>query len=194
MSSKNFDSVDDAVLVAAIGQGDARAMEEAVRVYRGAVFAFARRLAGDDARADEIAQDVFLRLWQRWDRFDASRGTLRAFLFAMTHGRSIDLIRSDTARVRREIADARLAPDRTSDPATQAVASDVNRLVRSALEVLSPAERQLVQLAYFDGNSYRAVAELLGQPEGTVKSRIRKALSKLRQAMATEQYGDYATP
>lgn len=187
MPNNSLDSADDAALVAAIGQGDSRAMEQVVRAYRPSVYVFARRLVGDDARADEIAQDVFLRLWERWERFDASRGTLRAFLLAMTHGRSLDLMRSDAARVRRETKDARLAPDRTVDPAAQAVSSDVQRTVRSAFAVLSPAERELVQLAYYDGHSYRAVAELLGQPEGTVKSRIRKALSKLRAALAEEQ-------
>lgn len=190
MSNQSFDAVDDAALVAAIGQGDARAMEAVVGAYRGTVYAFARRLVGDDARADEIAQDVFLRLWERWDRFDASRGTLRAFLLAVTHGRSIDLIRSDAARVRRESVDARLEHDRTIDPATHAVVSDVNRSVRSALDALSHDERQLVQLAYYDGHSYRAVAELLGEPEGTVKSRIRRALRKLRVALASEQSAD----
>lgn len=187
MTHTSFEPADDATLVAAIGQGDARAMEEVVRTYRGAVYVFARRLVGDDARADEITQDVFLRLWERWERFDASRGTLRAFLLAVTHGRSIDLMRSDAARVRREGNDARLETDRAVDPATQAVASDVKRIVRSAFDVLTPAERELVQLAYYDGHSYRKVAELLGQPEGTVKSRIRRALSKLRYALAAEE-------
>lgn len=187
MSNTSFEQVDDATLVAAIGQGDAGAMEQVVRAYRSSVYAFARRLVGDDARADEIAQDVFLRLWERWDRFDASRGSLRAFLLAVTHGRSIDLMRSDSARARRENTDGRLAPDRTIDPETQAVASDISRNVRAAFEVLTPAERELVQLAYYDGHTYQKVAELLGEPEGTVKSRIRRALTKLRQALAAEQ-------
>lgn len=193
MSDKSFDAASDLALVAAIGQGDARAMEEVVRAYRQSVYVFARRLVGDDARADEITQDVFLRLWERWDRFDASRGTLRSFLLAVTHGRSIDLMRSDAARVRRETKDARLEADRTTDPATHAVASDIRRSVRAAFDVLTPAERELVQLAYYDGHSYRKVAELLGEPEGTVKSRIRRALSKLRAALAAEEL-QAATP
>lgn len=187
MSNPSFDPASDASLVAAIGRGDSRAMDHVVRAHRSSIHTFARRIVGDDARAEEVAQEVFLRLWQRWDRFDASRGSLRAFLLAMTHGRSIDLIRSDSARVRREGKDTSLDTDSTIDPATHAVAEDVSRTVRSALAVLTADERQLVQLAYFEGHSYRAVAELLDQPEGTVKSRIRRALSRLREALAAEQ-------
>jgi len=98
--------VDDGELVAAIVRRDEAAMAEAMRRHRGPVLAFARRLVGDSGRAEEISQEVFLRLWDRSSRFDVQRGSLRSFLLAVTHGRALDVLRSDTARVAREKWDA----------------------------------------------------------------------------------------
>src|SRR4051794_10407457 len=97
-----LDDADDAALVAALGAHDDAAMAEIVRRHKTPVLAFARRLVGDNGRAEEVSQDVFTRLWERSNRFDAQRGTLRSFLLALTHGRALDVIRSDTARRRRE--------------------------------------------------------------------------------------------
>lgn len=180
MTRSRFQQVDDAALVAAIGRRDGAAATEVVRRNGDAVRGFARRLVGDDARAQEISQEVFAWLWERWDRFDESRGSLRSFLLAVTHGRSLDLMRSDAARLRREQRDALSEPAPTLDPAVQVVASDVDRSVRAAVETLSPDDRRALQLAYFDGLSYREVAEVLGEPLGTVKARIRRALIKMR--------------
>ena len=88
----------DAALVVAIGRWRDDALAEVYRRHGGAVFALARRLLGDPGRAEEIVQEIFLKLWNQPERFDPERGTLRSFLLAQTHGRSVDVIRSDRAR------------------------------------------------------------------------------------------------
>jgi RNA polymerase sigma-70 factor, ECF subfamily len=151
------------------------------------VLAFARRLVGDSGRAEEISQEVFLRLWERSSRFDAERGSLRSFLLAVTHGRALDVLRSDTARVARERRDAlRTIPPETGVEA-QVVALTVADAVRQALAQLPEHERNAVELAYMGGHSYRAVARMLNEPEGTVKSRIRRGLAKLRELLAAQE-------
>jgi RNA polymerase sigma-70 factor (ECF subfamily) len=190
MPDTNFDLADDAELVAAIGRREEGAMEEIMRRHRAAVRSFARRLVNDDARADDIGQEVFVRLWERWDRYDPSRGTLRAFLLALTHGRSYDTLRSDASRVRRENREARHEPARPVDPATHVTSAAVDDIVRSGLATLPPGDRRALELAYYEGHSYRAVAAMLGEPEGTVKARIRRALVKLRRALADQELRD----
>jgi len=161
-------------------------MAEAMRRHRGPVVAFARRLVGDSGRAEEITQEVFLRLWDRSARFDAQRGSLRSFLLAVTHGRSLDVLRSDTARVARERHDAvRTVPQQTGVEA-QVVAKSVADAVRQALAQLPEHDRNAVELAYLGGHSYRAVARMLDEPEGTIKSRIRRGLAKLRELLAAQ--------
>lgn len=186
MAREDLAEVDDGELVAAIARRDEAAMAEAVRRHRGPVLAFALRLLGDSGRAEEISQEVFLGLWERSERFDAKRGSLRSFLMAVTHGRALDVLRSDTARVARERRDA----VRTIVPETgveaQVVARTVAGAVRQALAHLPEADRTAVELAYFEGYSYRTVARMLNEPEGTVKSRIRRALAKLRDLLAAQ--------
>lgn len=186
MPRDRLDEADDSELVAAIGQGDGRAMAEAVRRHREPVIAFARRLVGDHSRAEEISQEVFVRLWEHSDRFDPQRGALRAFLLAMTHGRALDVLRSDVARQRRE--ERNVVPESASahDAGEQVVARTVDDTLRNALSLIPESERRAVELAYFGGHSYRAVASLLDEPEGTVKSRIRSGLARLRTVLADQ--------
>ena len=186
MPSEDITKVADADLVAAVGRDDDAAMAELMRRHRAPVVAFARRLVGDNARAEEVSQDVFVRLWEKWDRYDSAAGTVRAFLLAITHGRTLDVVRSDLARSRREERDARRPTTPEPEPDTVVVATTTAATVRGALIRLPEAERRAVELAYFGGHSYRVVATMLGEPEGTVKSRIRSGLGRLRDALATK--------
>ena len=176
--------LDDAELVVRIGRRDERALGEVLRRHRDPTIAFARRLVADDALAEDVAQEVFLRLWQQPERYDRQRGALRAFLLAQTHGRAIDRVRSETARRRREQRDAAVSEDRQHSAEEPVVGRAVADEVRRALAALSEQEQKAVELAYFDGHSYREVARMLDLPEGTVKGRIRSALSKLRESLA----------
>ena len=186
MATEDLGEVEDHELVAAITRRDEAAMAEAVRRHRGPVLAFARRLVGDSARAEEISQEVFLRLWERSSRFDAQRGSLRAFLLAITHGRALDVMRSDASRHTREQRDA----VRTNTPSrgveAEVIAQTVAAAVHHALAHLPDTERRAVELAYLGGHSYRTVARMLDEPEGTIKSRIRSGLAKLRPLLAAQ--------
>jgi len=186
VASDEISEADDSVLVAAITRRDEAAMAEVMRRHRGPVVAFARRLVGDSDRAEEISQDVFVRLWERSSRFDAERGSLRAFLLAITHGRALDVMRSESARRAREQRDARRSAPADAGVEAEVVAQTVAGALHDALGQLPDAERQALELAYFGGHSYRAVAKMLDEPEGTIKGRIRSGLSKLRTALAAQ--------
>jgi RNA polymerase sigma-70 factor, ECF subfamily len=144
------------------------------------VFGLAKRLLNDQARAEEIVQEVFLRLWNDPNRFDPDRGTLRSYLLAHCHGRSVDLIRSESSRRAREDRDAKATVDVGYDIAHEVWDMALAGHVREALEQLPEGERAAIELAYFGGRTYREVADELGQAEGTVKSRIRSGLKRLR--------------
>lgn len=174
----------DSALVVAVARQNEVALSELHSRHAGAVNALALRVTRDASFSEEITQEVFVRLWQRPERFDPERGSLRAFLLADTHGRSIDLVRAESSRRRREERD-HLAEPQTFDsgPEADVMVSTLGDEVRAALDELTEAERRAVGLAYFGGYTYREVAEMLDEPEGTVKSRIRSGLKRLRASL-----------
>lgn len=182
---EDFRDASDATLVVAVGRWRHEALAEAFRRHSGPVFALARRLLSDPARAEEIVQEVFLRLWNDPERFDASRGSLRSYLLAQCHGRSIDLLRSETSRSKRELRDAERQTAGGYDLEREVADVIVAEQVREAVATLAPEEREAIEMAYFGGHTYREVAVLLGQPEGTVKSRIRTGMTRLRTSLAS---------
>lgn len=173
----------DAQLVVAIGRFRHDALSEVYRRHAPAAFGLARRIVGDRALAEEVVQEVFLRLWNTPDRFDAARGSLRTYLLTQTHGRSVDVVRAEAARRAREEREARLSSESGSDIEREVWDLAQAEHVRQALEQLRDGERRAIELAYFGGHTYREVAVLLGEPEGTVKSRIRSGLGRLRDAL-----------
>ena len=179
----------DAALVVAIGRWRQDALAEAYRRHAGAAFALARRLLGDREMAEEILQEVFLRLWNAPERFDPERGSLRSYLLAQTHGRSVDLLRSETSRRRREEREARETAEHGVDIEREVVDLTVADQVKEVVAELPVDERRAIELAYFGGHTYRQVAVLLDQPEGTVKSRIRSGLRRMRQGLVEAGVG-----
>jgi len=177
----------DAALVVAVGRYHEPALAEAYRRHGGAVHALAERVTGSGALADEITQDVFLRLWREPERFDASRAGLRTFLLALAHHRAVDLLRSESARAAREDRSARETATDGYDVEHHAWDLAVAEKVRTALDGLPAAERDAIHLAYFEGRTYRQVASVLGQPEGTVKTRIRAGLKRMRAVLARDR-------
>jgi RNA polymerase sigma-70 factor, ECF subfamily len=182
--SDDLTTASDAALVVAIGRWRKGALAEAYRRHAGAVFGLANRVVGDRTLAEEVVQEVFLRLWDTPDRFDPERGSLRSYLLAQCHGRSVDLVRAESSRRGREEKEHRQRAEAGYDLEHEVWDLAVAEHVREALDQLPADERRAIELAYFGGHSYREVAELLGQPEGTVKSRIRSGLRRLRGGLA----------
>jgi RNA polymerase sigma-70 factor (ECF subfamily) len=168
----------DAILAARLVAGDEDALSEVFDRYAAVVLAAARRVVANGSAAEDVVQDVFVALWQHPDRYDADRGSLRTFLTTLAHHRGVDLVRSELRRIGRERLSARLIPEQRVS-CDDADAHIVAELVRDAVNLLPGEQRQVVELAYFKGLSYRDVAATAGIPEGTAKSRLRLALAKL---------------
>src|SRR5271163_2012478 len=163
--------VSDAQLVTAVARYSEVALAEVYRRHGGAVFGLARRVLQNTSEAEDVTQEVFLRLWNQPDRFDAARGSLRSFLLAQSHARAVDMVRSRVARQRREERDARSTAGAGYDIEREVWDAVVAEQVTEAMSRLPADERTAIELAYYQGRTYREVANLLSQPEGTVKSR-----------------------
>jgi len=185
---RNPESFDDATMREALLEQREDALSEAYGRHGRQVFRVAYGVLRRTELAEDVTQEVFVRLWQRPERFDPTRGSLGGFLQLDTHGRSIDLLRSEQSRINREIKEQHLSsasssPISIEEEVMKRISSEE---VRVALEQLRPEERSPIAMAFFLGHSYRAVAEILGVPEGTVKSRIRTGMARLRELLGTE--------
>lgn len=166
-------------------RGQPPSLEDAYREHGASVLSLARRLVGDHSLAEEVTQEVFVRLWRRPERFDADRGSLRTFLLTECRGRSIDAMRSTSARRRRELRDAHADETRPAvDVASDVCDIVVHERVAGLVQALPDGERDAIALAYCEHLTYREVAAALEMPEGTVKGRIRSGLRRLRADLA----------
>jgi RNA polymerase sigma-70 factor (ECF subfamily) len=181
--------VGDAELVAAIAARRPEALEAAYRRHSPAVLGVARRATGGVVLAEEVVQEVFLRLWRRPERFDASRGSLRSYLLIDANARAIEVLRSDYARRGREERSVRLDASAGDDVEREAWELVLADHLRDALDLLPEGEREAIELAFYGGYTYRQVATMLGEPEGTVKSRIRAGLLRLHDRLLAVDIG-----
>lgn len=179
----------DAALVVAVARYDEGALAEAYRRHAGPVLSLARRVLADPLLAEDVAQEIFVRLWREPERFDPARGSLRSFLLTQAHGRAVDMARAISARRRREEHDLRRSATAPYDLEREVWDLDVADQVRRALAELSDGERRAIELAYYGGRTYREVAEMLDEPEGTVKSRIRSGLQRMRASLSASNRG-----
>lgn len=161
--------------------GDEAALEQAMAQHGGAVLRMARNVFADEAAAEEIAQDVFLDLWRRPERFDRSRGNLRTFLVGMARNKAIDRLR--TFYVRRRTFDSLAERATLEAPPNEHDALELRSDLRDQIDRLPAPQRSALLLAYYGGRTYREVALELGIPEGTAKTRLRHALAGLRAAL-----------
>jgi RNA polymerase sigma-70 factor (ECF subfamily) len=178
----------DQSVVRRIAQGDRSALAELYDRYGTAVYSLACRIVGSSADAEDVTQEVFTQAWKQAARYDEGRASAVAWLLNMTRTRAIDRIRANRTRLKFAGEPARLdaVPDGGADAEQRAI--DVQRAsrVRSALEGLASAQRQAIELAFFGGLTHGEIAERLGEPLGTVKTRIRTALTKLRGALVDQ--------
>lgn len=174
----------DALLVARLAAGDDLALAEAYDACAGAVYAVAMRVLGEASGAQDVVQDVFVQLWTCPQRYDAGTAPLRTYLMVLARSRALDAVRADARRIARQERQHRLALDPPPPlPSDEAAAHEAARLVREAVARLPDEQRRLVELAYFQGKSYREAAAATGIPEGTAKSRLRAALTALEAAL-----------
>lgn len=173
----------DELLLARLKAGDDHALKDVWTQLGGYVYGLARRVTCSEEAAREIAQEVFVLLWQRPERVDLDRGGLRAYLGVVTHRRSVDHVRSEERRRKREENITNPFPSGVPDVAEAAMAVIAAQAVRTALDALPPDQRAAIELAYFGGMTFREVAVAMRIPEGTAKSRLRLGLAKLAQAL-----------
>jgi RNA polymerase sigma-70 factor (ECF subfamily) len=150
------------------------------------VYGLCLRILGDAADAEEVTLDVFTQAWRQAARYDAARGQPLTWLLTLAHSRAIDRLRSRSGVRKREQAldEAADFASALSDPEASSAAAQRARCVRQALAVLSAEQRQVIELAYFEGLTHVEIAERIRLPLGTAKSRIRLAMNKLRETLA----------
>lgn len=182
-TGESLSDASDPVLALAVAGGDRAALGEVYRRHGGPLFRLAQRLLHDDRLAEEVVQDVVVGFWQTPQRFDPQRGQLRSFLLMKTHGRSVDVLRAEYSRRRRDQLDADDRQSVAYDLERHVLDLDLADRISRALDRLPDGERRAITLAYFGGHTYREVAEMLEEPEGTVKSRIRAGLKALRRQL-----------
>jgi RNA polymerase sigma factor (sigma-70 family) len=166
--------------------GDESALTEIYDQFASFVYGLALRVIGDPRAAEDVSQDVFVSVWERPDAFEPTRGSLRTWLATLAHRRSVDYVRREEARRRRAVREATRAVA-TPDVEEMALALVTAERVRTALDTLPDEQRRAIHLAYFGGKTYRQVAEVLGIPEGTAKSRLRLGLRRIADTLESEE-------
>lgn len=182
--SKSGGRVEADELLVQVAAGDQRAFEELYGLVSGPVFGLVRRVVRDPAQSEEVSQEVLLEMWRSAARFDPGRGSALSWVLTLAHRRAVDRVRSARAAGEREQREARRSHHPAFDQVIEEVEAGLERqLVRRCLDRLTALQRQSVTLAYYDGYTYREVAERLSLPLGTVKTRMRDGLTRLRDCM-----------
>jgi RNA polymerase sigma-70 factor, ECF subfamily len=179
----------EADLAAAIGlvaRGDTAAFDAVYEQVAASVFGIVRRVIRDPAQSEEVTQDVLLEIWRTAAKFDATRGSAMAWVMMVAHRRAVDRVRSAQKESERERRTATATIP--YDEVTEAVESNIEReRVRRCLNTLTELQRESVNLAYYGGYTYGQVASLLGVPAGTVKTRMRDALIRMRDCLGVAE-------
>lgn len=172
----------DEDLMLLVAEGDAAAFEVIYERHCTAAFSLAFRVCGVRAAAEEVAQEAFLAVWRRGGSYDRTRGSVRSWLLGVVHHRAVDALRRATAQERRRVSDERAAelvegPERTD---VEWARREDARSMRALIDALPGEQQRVIELAYFGGFTQEQIAGMLDVPLGTVKSRMRLGLEKLR--------------
>ena len=174
-------------LLTLVARGDEQAFAELYQRVAPAVFGLVSKVVRDPAQSEEVTQEVFVELWRTASRFDPARGTARSWIMTCAHRRAVDRVRSAESAARRDDLDGRRDQGRPYDEVVEQVETSLEREhVRRGLEALTDLQREAVVLAYYGGYSHREIAELLGVPSGTVKTRLRDGLIRLRDHLGVD--------
>ncbi len=165
-------------------RGDQAAFSDLYDEISGTVFGVIRRVLRDPSHSEEVTQEVLVEVWQQAPRFDPERGSAKTWILTMAHRRAIDRVRSvQASRDRDEFVGHRDRSREFDEVADRVETNLEHEQVRRSLEALTDLQREAVELAYYGGYTYREVAELLDTPLGTVKTRMRDGLIRLRDAL-----------
>lgn len=176
----------DVSLLTAIARGDEQALASLYDRYRLILFGLIQRILHSRPEAEDVLQEVFLQVWQKAADFNQSRGRPFTWLVTLARSRAIDRLRSLGARDRLATASAREETEEVADAVTDAILSERGKVVRDALRELPEEQQQVLLLAYFDGFTQSEIAERLGSPLGTVKTRMRSGMIKLRELLGDQ--------
>jgi RNA polymerase sigma-70 factor (ECF subfamily) len=184
----------DKVLALQVARGNSAALETLYDRYSATVLGVALKVLGDRAAAEDVLQETFWRVWKSADTFQPQRGSFTSWLFRIARNLAIDAYRRSSVRPQVIPADEEIASvlDRTPDPdmdvAAQAVSSLETKQVRSAMSALSGVQRQVIEMAYFHGMTRQEIAEATGEALGTIHTRARLALQKLREELERQKF------
>jgi RNA polymerase sigma-70 factor (ECF subfamily) len=186
-----YNGLDDERLMQRLFYRDLEAFRALYNRYSSLVYSTSLRVVRDAQLAEDMVQEIFLRIWRKPESYLPQKGRFVTWLTSVTRNRAVDEIRSRNRRFRHETAspeeqERELPGPERDDPALTAELSDQRRLVLAALSGLPPEQRQIIQLAYFGGLTQAEIAQRLSQPLGTVKTRIRLGMQKLRAALTPE--------
>lgn len=193
-AAPSHDTASDAELVGLLSSGDDFALGTLYDRHASLVFRLARAIVGGDADAEEVTADVFLQLWDRGDAFDPHRGSLRSWLATIARSRALDHVRS---RDRRHAAHVRAAEahddgaavnlSAVESPDRRTIVGEIRDVLDRAMDELSVEQRRAIELAYFGGLTQSEIATTLGEPLGTVKTRIRDGMNRLRETFISSR-------
>jgi RNA polymerase sigma-70 factor, ECF subfamily len=185
--AKDIRDLADEEVMQLVQRGDPRAFELLYDRHGGVAYSLAYRIVGKQAAAEDVVQEALLSIWRSRLRYDQTRGSVRTWILGIVHNRAIDGLRRASVHDRRreplEIVEERVeAPERTD---VEVARREEARSVRGALETLPTEQRQTIELAYFGGFTQSQIADLTGEPVGTVKGRMRLGLDKMRRQLVT---------
>lgn len=185
----NYQGLTDLELLEHISNQDRDALETLYERYGRRVFSLAVRILSDSVSAEEVTQDVFMSVWRRGATYVSKKGKFTTWLFSIAHNRTIDDLRKrrrDRSRNNDDIDDHLNLESSDVSPADATVAQSEYAKIRAAMEKLPDEQKNVVELSYFKGLTQTEIADKTGQPLGTVKTRMRLALKKLRKALSAE--------